>query len=171
MAHVPGPGEPTFGHTDSVFPDPEAVSGAPHEPAPMRAVSRIEMFLASVAFCGILVGVLYQVLGRYVPSVSWIGAGELALLSMVSLNFLMIGYLTGRNGHITIEIFDTMLAGKKSFVALHVFSALIMLATCIWMAVDAWAKIGAEMSRGIRTGSLRASPHRGRSSARSCRRW
>lgn len=139
--------ESIFGRTDTVFTDPEPVSGAPTEPLPLRVLSRIEVGLASVFFLGILIGVLYQVLGRYVPTISWIGAGELALLSMVSLTFVMIGYLTGRNGHVTIEIFDQMLAGSKLFVALRVFSAVVMVATCIWMAFDAWEKIGAEMGR------------------------
>ncbi|MGO1467490.1 MAG: TRAP transporter small permease [Microbacterium gubbeenense] len=147
MARKPDPGESIFGHTDTVFPDPAPVRGAPDEPLPLRVFSRIEMLLSAVFFVGILVGVLYQVLGRYVPAVSWIGAGELALLSMVSLTFLMMGYLTGRNGHVTIEIFDRLLDGKKLFVALRIFSAVVMVVTCAWMVFDAWEKIGAEMGR------------------------
>jgi len=125
----------------------EPITGPPTDPLPLRVLSRIEIGLASVFFVGIFVGVLYQVLGRYVPAVSWIGAGELALLSMVSLTFVMIGYLTGRNGHVTIEIFDQMLAGSRLFVALRVFSAVVMVVTCAWMTFDAWEKIGAEMGR------------------------
>lgn len=147
MARKPDPGDSIFGHTETVFADPQPASGAPSDPLPLRIFSKIEMLLASIFFGGILIGVLYQVLGRYVPAVSWIGSGELALLSMVSLTFLMIGYLAGRNGHITIEVFDAMLSGSKLLVALRVFSALVMTATCVWMAFDAWAKIGAEMGR------------------------
>lgn len=147
MARKPDPGESIFGKTDTVFVDPEPVAGAPTDPLPLRILSRIELVASAVFFLGVLVGVLYQVLGRYVPAISWVGAGELALLSMVSLTFLMIGYLTGRNGHVTIEIFDRMLTGRTTFVALRIFSAAVMTATCVWMAFDAWEKIGAEMGR------------------------
>ena len=139
--------ESIFGHTDTVFSDPEVNQGVPKEPFVLRILAAIEIVLSSVFFLGILIGVLYQVLGRYVPSLSWIGAGELALLSMVSMTFLMIGYLAGRNGHVTIEIFDRLLAGTKWFVALRVFGAVVMVGTTAWMAFDAFEKISAEMGR------------------------
>ena len=74
-------------------------------------------------FALIVFGVMYQVLGRYFPDVSWTGAGELALMSMVAMTFITTGYLVGRNGHIVLEIFDELLAGTKLFVALRVISA------------------------------------------------
>ncbi|SJM67106.1 hypothetical protein CZ774_15215 [Frigoribacterium sp. JB110] len=113
----------------------------------MRLLSKVEIVVGSVFFVGILVGVIYQVLGRYVPSISWIGAGELALLSMVSMTFVMIGYLVGRNGHVTIELFDRLLRGGRLFVALRVFSAAVVLISCAWLAFESWEKIGAEMGR------------------------
>ena len=64
-------------------------------------------------FAFIVFGVMYQVLGRYFPSISWVGAGELALMSMVAMTFITTGYLVGRNGHIVLEIFDELLAGTK----------------------------------------------------------
>ena len=141
------PDESIFGHTETVFADPEVNVGVPPEPLPLRVLAAIEIALSSLFFVGILVGVLYQVLGRYVPAVSWIGSGELALLSMVSMTFMMIGYLTGRNGHVTIEIFDRMLAGTVWFTALRIFAAVVVLGTTAWMAFDAFEKIGAEMAR------------------------
>lgn len=147
MARKPDPGESIFGHTDTVFTAPQPNVDAPTESAPLRVFSKIEIALGAVFFTGVLVGVLYQVLGRYFPAISWIGAGELALFSQVSLTFVMIGYLTGRNGHVTIEIFDGILSGSKLLVALRVFSALVMTGTCVWMAIDAWVKIGSEMGR------------------------
>lgn len=139
--------ESIFGRTETVFTDPERGAGAPEELLPLRVLSGAEIVLGSVFFIGIVFGVIYQVIGRYVPAISWVGSGELALLSMVSMTFLMIGYLTGRNGHVTIEIFDRLLEGTKLFVALRVFSALVVTATCAWMVFDAWEKIGAEMGR------------------------
>ena len=139
--------ESIFGHTDTVFSVPDQNAGVPEVPLPMRLLSKVEIVVGSVFFVGILVGVIYQVLGRYVPSISWIGAGELALLSMVSMTFVMIGYLVGRNGHVTIELFDRLLRGGRLFVALRVFSAAVVLISCAWLAFESWEKIGAEMGR------------------------
>ncbi|MGO1769957.1 MAG: TRAP transporter small permease [Microbacterium sp.] len=147
MVTEPDRGESIFGHTDTVFTAPELNAGAPREPLPLRVLSGIEMGACVLLFVAIVFGVMYQVLGRYVPAVSWIGSGELALLAMVSMTFLMIGYLAGRNGHVTIEMFDQLLRGRKLFVALRVVSAVIMLLTCLALAYDAFAKVDAEWSR------------------------
>ena len=84
---------------------------------------------------------MYQVLGRYFPAVSWVGAGELALMSMIAMTFITTGYLVGRNGHIVLEIFDELLAGTRLFVALRVISAVIMVATSLALAYEAFVKI------------------------------
>lgn len=139
--------ESIYGHTETVFTAPDLNAGAPQESLLTRFVSRIEIVLGIVFMTGILVGVMYQVIGRYIPAISWIGAGELALLSMVSMTFVMMGYLTGRNGHVAIEIFDRALKGTKLFVALRVFSAAVMTITCAALVYDAWEKIGDEWGR------------------------
>ena len=65
-------------------------------------------------------------------------------MSMVAMTFITTGYLVGRNGHIVLEIFDEMLAGTKLFVALRVISAVIMAATSLALAYEAFVKIEAE---------------------------
>lgn len=90
---------------------------------------------------------MYQVLGRYFPSVGWVGAGEIALMSMIAMTFITTGYLVGRNGHIVLEIFDELLAGTKLFVALRVISAVIMVATSLALAYEAFVKLDAEWGR------------------------
>jgi TRAP-type C4-dicarboxylate transport system permease small subunit len=76
-----------------------------------------------------------------------VGAGELALLSMIALTFITTGYLVGRNGHIVLEMFDEMLAGTRLFVALRVISAVIMVVTSLALAYEAWVKIDVEWGR------------------------
>ncbi|WP_158685228.1 TRAP transporter small permease [Microbacterium halophytorum] len=139
--------ESIFGRTETVFSVPDRNAGVPEDPLPLRLLSRLEIVVGAVCFIGILVGVIYQVLGRYIPAISWIGAGELALLSMVTMTFVMIGYLVGRSGHVTIEIFDRLLEGGRLFVALRVFSSAVVLVSCAWLAFESWEKIGAEMGR------------------------
>ena len=101
-----------------------------HAPAPIRVLSRLELWAGIVFFALLFAGVMYQVLGRYVPAIAWVGAGEVARLAMVALTFITTGYLIGKNGHIVIEAFDSLLEGKKLFVALRVFAAVVMVITC-----------------------------------------
>jgi TRAP-type C4-dicarboxylate transport system permease small subunit len=103
-------------------------------PAPIRWLSRFEIGVGTVLFALIFFGVMYQVIGRYVPPIAWVGAGEVARLSMVALTFVTAGYLIGKNGHIVIEVFDALLQGKKLFVALRVFAAVVMIVTCAALA-------------------------------------
>lgn len=139
--------ESIFGHTETVFTAPELNADAPKESPFVRALSHVEMIIAVALFAGVFFGVMYQVVGRYFPAVSWVGAGELGLLSMIAMTFMMMGYLTGRNGHIVIEVFDGVLRGKKLFVVLRVIAALIMVATSIGLVYDAYVKIGLEWMR------------------------
>lgn len=136
-------------HSDAVkpFSTPALNLGVPQDPKFIRALSAVEIAVGVVLFAFIVIGVMWQVLGRYVPAVGWVGAGELALMSMVALTFITTGYLVGRNGHIVIEVFDQVLAGRKLFVALRVVSALIMVATCLALAYEAFVKIDTEWAR------------------------
>lgn len=148
--NAPEPDESIYGRTDTVFTVPEMNERAPEHPRFIRVLSAIEVAIGVILFALLFVGVMYQVIGRYIPAVTWIGAGELALLSMVAMTFITAGYLVGRNGHIVIEVFDRALKGKKLFVVLRIVSALIMVATCLMLAYEAFVKIEVEW--------LRASP-------------
>ena len=55
---------------------------------------------------------LWQVISRYVPALNWPGVGELANYSLIVLTFIMVGYLIGKNGHITIQIIDYLVKGR-----------------------------------------------------------
>lgn len=139
--------ESIYGHTETVFTTPELNADAPPESWFIRALSNAEMIISVALFAGIFFGVMHQVTGRYFPVLSWVGAGELALLSMIAMTFMMMGYLTGRNGHIVIEVFDGVLRGKKLFVALRMIAALIMVITSIALVYDASVKIALEWTR------------------------
>jgi len=139
--------ESIYGHTDTVFTEPRLNRGVPRDPLPLRVLAAVEVGVSAVLFALIFFGVMYQVLGRYLPAISWVGAGELALTAMIAMTFMMTGYLVGRNGHIVIEVFDQMLKGSKLFVVLRVFSALVMAITCLALAYEAFVKAGAEWDR------------------------
>ena len=136
-----------YGRTESVFTVPAFNEGVPEDPRPLRVLAVIETVVGVALFALVFLGVMYQVLGRYVPALNWVGAGEVALLSMIALTFITTGYLVGRNGHIVIEVFDQLLEGRKLFVALRVISAVIMTLTCLALAYEAIVKIEAEWGR------------------------
>ncbi|KAF2412023.1 hypothetical protein B1729_17085 [Microbacterium sp. B35-04] len=146
-AHEPGVGESIYPHTNTYYTTPKLNQGVPPDPVFIRVLSGIEITIGVTLFAFIIFGVMYQVLGRYFPAVSWVGAGELALLSMIALTFITTGYLVGRNGHIVLEMFDEMLAGTRLFVALRVISAVIMVVTSLALAYEAWVKIDIEWGR------------------------
>ncbi|WP_127793469.1 TRAP transporter small permease [Agromyces sp. LHK192] len=140
-------GESIFPHTDTFYAGPELNKGVPADPRFIRVLSAIEIVIGVTLFALIVFGVMYQVLGRYFPSVAWVGAGEIALLSMIAMTFITTGYLVGRNGHIVLEIFDGLLEGTKLFVALRVTSAVIMVVTSLALAYEAFVKIELEWGR------------------------
>jgi TRAP-type C4-dicarboxylate transport system permease small subunit len=136
-----------YGRTESVFTVPTFNEGVPEDPRPLRILAVVELAVGVALFALVFLGVMYQVLGRYVPALNWVGAGEVALLSMITLTFITTGYLVGRNGHIVIEVFDQLLAGRKLFVVLRVVSAVIMTLTCLALAYEAIVKIEVEWVR------------------------
>jgi TRAP-type C4-dicarboxylate transport system permease small subunit len=141
------PDESIYEHTNTSYTVPQLNEGVPPDPRFMRVLSAVEVAIGVVLFALLFLGVMYQVLGRYFPAIGWVGAGELALLSMVAMTFITTGYLVGRNGHIVIEVFDQVLAGKKLFIALRVVSAIIMVATSLALAYEAFVKIEIEWAR------------------------
>lgn len=141
------PEESSYEHTNTSYTVPQLNEGVPPDPRFMRVLSAVEVAIGVVLFALLFFGVMYQVLGRYFPAIGWVGAGELALLSMVAMTFITTGYLVGRNGHIVIEVFDQVLAGKKLFIALRVVSAIIMVATSLALAYEAFVKIEIEWAR------------------------
>jgi len=136
-----------YGETSTFYTAPQLNKGVPEDPKFIKVLSAIEIAIGVALFALIVFGVMYQVLGRYFPDVNWTGAGELALMSMVAMTFITTGYLVGRNGHIVLEVFDELLAGTRLFVALRVISAVIMAATAIALAFEAFVKLEAEWGR------------------------
>jgi TRAP-type C4-dicarboxylate transport system permease small subunit len=132
----------------AVKPDPEAAEGSvatslpdPVVPPPGPKILRIwasaELAIACVAVVLIFVSVLWQVISRYAPSVSWPAVGELGNYSLIVLTFIMVGYLIGNNGHITIQIIDFVAKGR-AMVAVRVVSAVctaVICAALVWEAI------------------------------------
>src|SRR6187397_522522 len=86
-------GDSIYGETSTFFTTPKLNQGVPADPRFIKVLSSIEITIGVALFALIVFGVMYQVLGRYFPAISWVGAGELALMSMVAMTFITTGYL------------------------------------------------------------------------------
>ena len=83
------PEESSYEHTNTSYTVPQLNEGVPPDPRFMRVLSAVEVAIGVVLFALLFLGVMYQVLGRYFPAIGWVGAGELALLSMVAMTFII----------------------------------------------------------------------------------
>jgi TRAP-type C4-dicarboxylate transport system permease small subunit len=130
----------------SSMPD-EVVPKPPwREPWILRAWAAAELGIACVFVVIIFVSVMWQVISRYAPALNWPGVGELANYSLIVLTFIMVGYLIGKNGHITIQIIDYIVKGK-AFVAVKAVSAAFTAVICAVLAYESYALILANPNR------------------------
>lgn len=129
-------------------PAAEATSTKPlwREPRILRAWAATELSIACLLLVVIFVSVLWQVISRYVPALNWPGVSELANYSFVVLTFIMVGYLIGRNGHITIQIIDYVVRGR-AFTVVKVVAATCTAVICALLAREALALIEAYPTR------------------------
>jgi TRAP-type C4-dicarboxylate transport system permease small subunit len=100
----------------------------------------VELSIACLFVALIFVSVSWQVISRYIPALNWQGVAELGNYSLVVLTFIMVGYLIGKNGHITIQIIDYVVKGK-AFVAVKAVSAALTAVICAVLAYEAYALI------------------------------
>jgi TRAP-type C4-dicarboxylate transport system permease small subunit len=121
------------------------------EPRFLRAWAATEMSIACISLVVIFVSVLWQVVSRYAPSLNWPGVSELANYSLIVLTFIMVGYLIGNNGHITIQIIDYVVKGR-AFVLVKAVSAACTALICAALAWEAYSLILAYPTR--RTAAL-----------------
>jgi TRAP-type C4-dicarboxylate transport system permease small subunit len=135
--------EPVEGVAAETNPEPQA----PREPRVLQVWASVELSIACFLLVVIFISVLWQVISRYVPALNWQGVSELANYSLVVMTFIMVGYLIGRNGHITIQIIDYLVKGR-AFVIVKVVSALSVAVIC---AALAWEAVGLIQAYPTRT--------------------
>lgn len=117
----------------------------------IRVVTAVEMALAGAALLMIFGLVLIQAAQRYLPIDGWSWTGELARYSLVWLTFVAAGVLVTRDGHIALQIVDSI---RSEIVvrAIHVFALLVVAATGLGLARECWSLI--QNSHNLTTPSL-----------------
>jgi TRAP-type C4-dicarboxylate transport system permease small subunit len=129
----------------------DAAGPSTQEPRALRVWAAAELAVASVFVLVIFVSVLWQVVSRYVPRLNWQGVSELANYSLIVLTFIMVGYLIGRNGHITIQVIDYLVKGR-AFIVVRIVSAACTAMICALLVWEAYSLILAYPTR--RTAAL-----------------
>jgi TRAP-type transport system small permease protein len=137
--------------TGEPVPDGQVTAAGRAESAVLRGWASVELAIACVALVVIFVSVLWQVVSRFVPALNWPGVGELAGYSLIVLTFIMVGYLIGNNGHITIQIIDYIAKGR-AMVVVKILSSVCTAVICGLLVWEAYELIRAYPDR--RTAAL-----------------
>ncbi|WP_181407521.1 TRAP transporter small permease [Nocardioides sambongensis] len=117
----------------------------------IRVVTAIEIGIAGTAAAVIFVLVLVQAGQRYLPIDGWTWTGELARYSLVWLTFTATGVLVTRDGHIALQIVDS-LKPELLVRVIHVFALVVVAACGVGFAYSCWTLI--EESGSLTTPSL-----------------
>jgi TRAP-type C4-dicarboxylate transport system permease small subunit len=121
------------------------------EPKVLRVWAATELWIACAVLVVLVLSVLWQVISRFAPALNWPGVGELANYSLIVMTFIMVGYLIGNNGHITIQIIDYVAKGRV-LVVVKVVSAAFTALICALLVWEAFGLIQAYPTR--RTAAL-----------------
>ncbi|WP_346623538.1 TRAP transporter small permease subunit [Blastococcus montanus] len=103
----------------------------------VRLVTRIELGLAAAALTLLFVLVLVQAAQRYLPVGGWSWTGELARFSLVWVTFTVAGVLVTTDGHIALQLVDTV---RKPWVVrvVRVVASILVAVIGVGFAVEAW---------------------------------
>ncbi|MBE2999743.1 TRAP transporter small permease [Nocardiopsis sp. HNM0947] len=121
-------------------PNPASPAATPPRPAPVRWLERAELATGALLLLMILALMLVQAFQRHLPVADWVWTGELARLGLVWLAFSLVGYLAGRDEHVTLKLFD-MFAGPRLMRVVWVGSNLVVAAIGAALTVEGAAMV------------------------------
>ncbi|MFP5253762.1 MAG: TRAP transporter small permease [Actinomycetes bacterium] len=100
-------------------------------------MTAVEMGLAGTAVALIFVLILVQALQRYLPIDGWPWTGELARFSLVWLTFVAAGVLITRDGHIALQIVDSI-PSEPVVRSIHVLANLLVAVVAVLFVRECW---------------------------------
>ncbi|MFI6575745.1 TRAP transporter small permease [Nocardiopsis sp. NPDC050513] len=105
-------------------------------PAAVRWLETAELAAGVTLLALILVLILTQAVQRHLPVDGWVWTGELARLGLVWLAFSLVGYLLGRDEHITLKVVDLVL-GDRALRAVWILANLVVAAVGVLLTLEA----------------------------------
>jgi TRAP-type C4-dicarboxylate transport system permease small subunit len=118
----------------------------------IRWVTTVEVALAAIAMATIFVLILMQAAQRYLPVDGWAWTGELARFSLVWMTFVVAGVLVTRDGHIALQVVDSI-RWPMVVRVVHVLANLVLAATALLFVRECWTLI--EESGSLKSPALR----------------
>jgi TRAP-type C4-dicarboxylate transport system permease small subunit len=112
----------------------------------LRWLTAAEAAVGGLLLALILVLTLLQAAQRYLPGGGWVWTGELAQFGLAWLTFAMCGYLTARDGHVTLKLVD-MVAGRRTLRLVGVFANVMVAVVCLNLAYEAFALVTDDTQR------------------------
>lgn len=103
----------------------------------LRWLGYVEQLIGGLLILVIFVFVLMQAVQRYLPTGTWVGAGELSRYALAALTFLMAGYLYGHGLHITVLVIDRYTSGRTA-KALHVLTHVLVVVVSLLLLNEVW---------------------------------
>ena len=118
----------------------------------VRVITAIEIGLAAVVTVLMFLLVLLQAVQRYLPIEGFTWTGELARFCLVWLAFVLTGVLVTTDGHIALEMVDSI-KNETVLRVIRVFAAATVAVIGAAFAAEAWDLIAS--SGPLRSPSLR----------------
>lgn len=106
----------------------------------IRWVTAIEVGMAAIALALIFVLILVQAGQRYLPIDGWAWTGELARFSLVWMTFVVAGVLVTRDGHIALQVVDSI-PSKVVVKVVHVLANLVLAAIALIFVRECWSLV------------------------------
>ncbi|MFV2196736.1 TRAP transporter small permease [Nocardiopsis sp. LOL_012] len=105
-------------------------------PRPVRWLETAELVTGALLLAMVFVLMLVQATQRHLPVEGWAWTGELARFGLVWLTFSLVGYLMGRDEHITLKVTDLFL-GDRALRVVWVFANLVVAAVGVLLFLEA----------------------------------
>ena len=122
--------------------------GAPHRPAILKWLSKLEEVLGALLVLLIFILLSIQVFQRYLPVATQPWIGEVSRYALMSLGFILVGSLMGQGRHLSIEAI--MNVGRPAFKrSVVVISSIISAVICAVLAQDSWALISSDTGQTL----------------------
>ena len=117
-------------------PQPNDTGPPRPRPAVVRWLQTAELAVGALLLAAIFTLMLVQATQRHLPVSGWVWTGELARFGLVWLTFSLVGYLVGKDEHITLKLVDHV-ASARVLRVIWVLSNLVIAAVAIGFVFEA----------------------------------